>query len=53
MKQDQTYKTEVVEIILPSNNSSDHIFSDKYEVIITRDTDGNKLVLLKEKNEKR
>lgn len=52
MKSDQTYKTEIIEVIMPSQASSSHIFdSEKYEIINTYDENKNKLVILKEKND--
>lgn len=47
------FKTEVVEIILPSNTNTNHIFNeDKFEILPTYDADKNKIIILKEKNDK-
>jgi hypothetical protein len=51
MKEEQSYKEEIITIIMPSQASSSHIFNDeKYEVINTSDENKEKIVLLRIKN---
>lgn len=46
---EQLHKEEVFKCYLPAEDSSSHIFNDKYEVLSVRDKEGDKIIILRRK----
>jgi len=47
---EQSYKEEVITIIMPSNTNSNHIFNEnKFDILPTYDSDKNKIIILRNK----